>query len=146
MRRTTPVLLAALFALAIGWATTAAGDKDHSHAGHTHHPIYLDQGKLFPATATVSSNDVVAWANYGDRYATIVFDGDVAKNLLCTRPSNFRLVNGKLESAPIRGHEFASVCSFKPGTYHYTVRLFDIAPNPAKDADLRGTLVVEPAA
>ena len=48
----------------------------------------------------------------------------------------------RLVSTPLRGNEFASVCSFKPGRYRYQVRQVDVALG-AGTRDYDGTLIVE---
>jgi hypothetical protein len=86
----------------------------------------------------------VAWISYSKAPSQIVFEREIAKNMICHSLVNFSLVDDALKSSVIHPGEFASFCELKPGRYVYKV-VREATPAPAVDAakrDLEGEIVV----
>ena len=63
----------------------------------------------------------MAWISYSRFPSTIVFDREVARDMICHSMVNFSIDKDALRSEPIDPGEFASFCELRPGTYPYQV-------------------------
>ena len=88
----------------------------------TSHEVVLitDQG-LNPKTVTLDNGQLVAWISYAMAPSVVVFEREVARDMICTSLVNFRIEEDELRSAEIHAGEFASFCQLKPGRYRYKV-------------------------
>ena len=135
----TFVLILTLLGLIPTGAAWAAGG--HDHEGREHRTIRITREGLKPNPLTISSKDAVIWVNYRENLTQVHFPGEVASSLICEAPSNFRLSGGNLISEPMRANEFASTCRFKPGTYDYKVRIFQVPHAGGAGEVLEGKIV-----
>ena len=78
--------------------------------------VFLDKGQL------------VAWVSYAPQPSIIVFEREVARDMICHSLVNFTIKEDELRSAPIHAGEFASFCQLKPGRYRYKV----VRPDPGQ--------------
>ena len=69
---------------------------------------------------------MIAWISYGRAPSRIVFEREVARDMICHNLINFEIVDDELRSAEIHPGEFASFCELKPGRYTYKV----VRPDP----------------
>jgi plastocyanin len=110
----------------------------------THKVVLITADSLNPATVNLDPGQLIAWISYSPTKATVIFERDVAKSMICHSRVNFTFEEGELRSAPINAGEFASFCQLKPGSYRYKVERAT-APLPA-GADtsqmLEGEIVV----
>lgn len=139
------ILHAAAVILAVAALVPARGALAESgHAGREHRSVQIATSGILPERLLLDPDDAVAWSNYSERVAVVVFDENVTEHLLCEGPSNFLVRQGRLSSAPIGRNEFASVCRFEPGTYRYRVELLSEAGASESPATIfEGTLVVK---
>jgi hypothetical protein len=88
----------------------------------TSHEVVLitDQG-LNPKTVTLDKGQLVAWISYSAAPSAIVFEREVARDMICHNLVNFTIEEDELRSAEIHAGEFASFCQLKPGRYRYRV-------------------------
>jgi plastocyanin len=117
---------------------------DPSHQMNTHKVILITADSLNPATVSLDPGQLIAWISYSPTQATVVFERDVAKAMICHSRVNFSFEEGELRSAPIHAGEFASFCQLKPGTYRYKVERAAASDPSRADADamLEGEIVV----
>jgi len=117
---------------------------DPSYQMSTHKVVLITADSLNPATVNLDPGQLIAWISYSPTKATVIFERDVAKSMICHSRVNFTFEEGELRSAPINAGEFASFCQLKPGSYRYKVERAT-APLPA-GADtsqmLEGEIVV----
>ncbi len=107
--------------------------------------VITDQA-LNPGRVKLDENQLVAWLSYSSVPSVIVFDRDVAKNMICHSLVNFSLKDNELRSSPIHAGEFASFCQLKTGRYRYSVVRPDPGTHSASAAKrLEGEIVVGPA-
>lgn len=135
------VLILALLGLVPAGVALAAGG--HDHEDRQHRTIQITREGLKPDPLTISTEDAVIWVNYQEDLAQVSFPGQVAASLICEAPSNFRLSGGSLLSEPLRANEFASTCRFKPGTYEYQVRTFQVPISGGAGEVVKGKIVVQ---
>jgi len=117
---------------------------DPSYQMSTHKVVLITADSLNPATVNLDPGQLIAWISYSPTKATVVFERDVAKSMICHSRVNFSFEEGELRSAPIDAGEFASFCQLKPGSYRYKIERAAV-PLPA-GADqvpmLEGEIVV----
>jgi hypothetical protein len=72
----------------------------------------------------------------------VVFEREVARDMICHSLVNFTIKDDELRSAPIHAGEFASFCQLKPGRYKYKV--VRVEPGDHIDASrrLEGEIIV----
>jgi plastocyanin len=106
--------------------------------------VLITADSLNPATVNLAPGQLIAWISYSPTQATVVFERDVAKSMICHSRVNFTFEEGELRSAPIHAGEFASFCQLKPGTYRYKVERAQASDRSGVDADamLAGEIVV----
>jgi hypothetical protein len=72
----------------------------------------------------------------------VVFEREVARDMICHSLVNFSIKDDELRSAPIHAGEFASFCQLKPGRYRYKI----VRPESKEHVDaarrLEGEIVV----
>ena len=140
------MLVASLVAvlLALPWSASA----EHPHTKRKHQVITIDQIMVHPQTLTISSDEVVVWANYSSRRVQIKFPAEVAGKFTCAlRPEFYKAGDGSILSRPIGALEFAMPCRLEPGGYSYRVlgTNTDLMADPeAEDpSDPRGKIIVQ---
>jgi plastocyanin len=117
---------------------------DPSYQMNTHKVVLITADSLNPATVNLDPGQLIAWISYSPTQATVVFERDVAKAMICHSRVNFSFEEGELRSAPIHAGEFASFCQLKPGTYRYKIERAKASDLPGADAGamLKGEIVV----
>ena len=63
----------------------------------------------------------MAWISYSPVPSVVVFEREVARDMICHSLVNFAIKDDELRSAPIHAGEFASFCQLKPGRYRYKI-------------------------
>jgi hypothetical protein len=87
----------------------------------SHKVVLITDDSLSPRSVNLKEGQLVAWISYSANPATIVFEREVARDMICHSLVNFSIVEDELKSAPIHPGEFASFCELKPGRYTYKV-------------------------
>lgn len=88
----------------------------------SHKVVLITDDDLSPRSVKLKEGQLVAWISYSANAATIVFEREVARNMICHSLVNFSIQEDELRSAPIHPGEFASFCELKPGRYTYIVK------------------------
>ena len=94
---------------------------DPSYRKTSHKVVLITDQSLNPRLVTLEEGQLVAWISYSKVASQIVFEREVAKNMICHSLVNFSLQEDELRSAPIHPGEFASFCELKPGRYKYKI-------------------------
>ena len=94
---------------------------DPSYRQTSHKVVLITDDSISPRSVKLKEGQLVAWISYSANPATIVFEREVARNMICHSLVNFSIVEDELKSAPIHPGEFASFCELKPGRYTYKV-------------------------
>ncbi len=92
----------------------------------SHKVVLITDQALNPRLVTLDEGQLVAWVSYSPIPSVIVFEREVAKNMICHSLVNFKIQDDELRSSPIHAGEFASFCQLKPGRYRYKV----VRPDP----------------
>jgi hypothetical protein len=92
----------------------------------SHKVVLITDQDLNPRLVTLDEGQLVAWVSYSPIASVIVFEREVAKNMICHSLVNFKIEEDELRSSPIHAGEFASFCQLKPGRYRYKV----VRPDP----------------
>jgi hypothetical protein len=87
----------------------------------SHKVVLITDDRISPKSVMLKEGQLVAWISYSQNAATIVFEREVARSMICHSLVNFSIVEDELKSAPIHPGEFASFCQLKPGRYGYIV-------------------------
>jgi len=87
----------------------------------SHKVVLITDNALNPRLVTLDEGQLVAWISYAPVPSVIVFEREVARNMICHSLVNFSIKDDELRSAPINAGEFASFCQLKPGRYKYRV-------------------------
>jgi hypothetical protein len=121
--------------LALAGPALAEHETPAAHAKHDTHTIVLDGNDVRPSRTTIDAAGGITFLNYSTHPARVTFtDPDIVKKIRCG------LVRGKEGDAPsapwalfawqdgklvgnVPPGQFASVCSFQPGTYEFTTTL-----------------------
>ena len=106
--------------------------------------VLITDQSVDPQLVRLQEGQLVAWINYSKAASQIVFERDIARNMICHSLVKFSLVEDELRSDIIEHGEFASFCELKPGRYKYKV-LRGRSPTPGVDAAsrrLEGEIVV----
>jgi hypothetical protein len=130
-------LLAAFVALALLAAPAAAEDDrpteipfatpgqvpslNPDYRMTAHKVVLITDDALSPRLVTLEEGQLVAWISYSPSPSVVVFEREVARNMICHSLVNFTIKDDELRSAPIHAGEFASFCQLKPGRYRYKV-------------------------
>ena len=94
---------------------------DPAYRKTNHEVVIITDEALNPRTATLEKGQLVAWISYAKAPSAIVFEREVARDMICHSLVNFRIQEDELRSADIHAGEFASFCQLKPGRYRYKV-------------------------
>jgi hypothetical protein len=87
----------------------------------THKVVLITDNALSPRLVNLGENEVIAWISYSPIPSVVVFEREVARNMICHSLVNFSIQDDELRSAPIHAGEFASFCQLKPGRYRYKI-------------------------
>ena len=117
---------------------------DPSYRQSSHKVVLITDQALSPRMVTLEEGQLVAWISYSKTPSQIVFEREVARNMICHSLVNFSIVDDELKSAPIHPGEFASFCELKPGRYRYKVVRTDpkAAGQLAARARIEGEIIV----
>jgi hypothetical protein len=109
----------------------------------SHKVVLIEDNAINPRLVTLDEGQLVAWISYSPVPSVIVFEREVARNMICHSLVNFSIKDDELRSAPINAGEFASFCQLKPGRYKYRVVRPDRG-GPGSDAAhrLEGEIIV----
>jgi hypothetical protein len=102
----------------------------------SHKVVLITDQALNPRLATLDEGQLVAWISYSASESVVVFEREVARDMICHSLVNFSLKDDELRSAPIHAGEFASFCQLKPGRYRYKV----VRPRAIEHDDARRQL------
>jgi hypothetical protein len=110
----------------------------------SHKVVLITDDRISPRSVLLKEGQLVAWISYSQNAATIVFEREVARSMICHSLVNFSIVEDELKSAPIHPGEFASFCELKPGRYGYIVtRPNQSMENRMQSQDrMRGEIIV----
>ena len=117
---------------------------DPSYRMNSHKVVLITDQALSPRLVTLDEGQLVAWISYSAVPATVVFEREVAKAMICHSLVNFSIKEDELRSQPIHAGEFASFCELKPGRYRYKVK----RPRPTGQSavsartELQGEIIV----
>lgn len=116
---------------------------DPNYRMSSHKVVLITRNALNPRLVTLDEGQLVAWISYSPVPSIVVFEREVARNMVCHSLVNFSLKEDELRSEPIQAGEFASFCQLKPGHYRYKVVRPDAGKSPI-DASrrLEGEIVV----
>jgi hypothetical protein len=103
---------------------------------HSHRVVLITDQSLNPRLVTLEEGQLVAWISYSSSASTVVFEREVARDMICHSLVNFSIKDDELRSAPIHAGEFASFCQLKPGRYKYSV----VRDHPVGHEDARRRL------
>ncbi len=108
----------------------------------SHRVVLITDQALNPRLVTLDEGQLVAWISYSAAESVVVFEREVARDMICHSLVNFSLQDDELRSAPIHAGEFASFCQLKPGRYRYkVVRPQALERNDAR-RQLEGEIIV----
>ena len=154
--------LACAFALVLGALPVLAADERPSEIPYatpgpvpglnpdyrmtSHKVVLITDDALNPRLVTLDAGQLVAWISYSPMPSTVVFEREVARNMICHSLVNFSIKDDELRSAPIHAGEFASFCQLKPGRYRYKVVRVDPADHVGGARRLEGEIIVGNAA
>jgi hypothetical protein len=96
----------------------------------SHKVVLITDQELRPNRVFLDKGQLVAWVSYAPQPSVIVFEREVARDMICHSLVNFTIKEDELRSAPIHAGEFASFCQLKPGRYRYKV----VRPDPGHSA------------
>jgi len=144
-----------LFALALGPGSPASAGTESAEgkeevpsldpsfkATGDHRVVLIMPDDLDPDKLELKQGQLVVWISYARNPSIVVFDREVARDMICHSLVNFSLRDGALRSDPIEPGEFASFCELKPGTYEYRVTQVPSSPDAAVPAPLNGEIDV----
>jgi len=117
---------------------------DPEYRKSSHKVVLITDQSLNPRLVTLEEGQLVAWISYSKGASQIVFEREVAKNMICHSLVNFSLKDDELKSALIHPGEFASFCELKPGRYKYKI-VRDASDVPGVDVAkkrLEGEIIV----
>jgi len=99
---------------------------DPSYKMESHKVVLITDQDLRPDRVFLDPGQLVAWVSYAPQPSVIVFEREVARDMICHSLVNFMIKEDELRSSPIHAGEFASFCQLKPGRYRYKV----VRPDP----------------
>jgi hypothetical protein len=109
----------------------------------SHKVVLITDDALSPRRVELDKGQLVAWISYSGHPATIVFERETAKSMICHSLVNFTIKDDEIRSNTINAGEFASFCQLKPGRYKYkVVRGQPQVSGPAGSKLLEGEIVV----
>ncbi|MFP8875111.1 MAG: hypothetical protein VCB42_11445 [Myxococcota bacterium] len=121
---------------------------DPNFRSTSHKVVLITDDGINPQQVQLKRNQLVAWISYSRSPSTIIFDREVARNMVCHSMVNFSIQQEELRSEPIDPGEFASFCELRPGTYPYRI-VREPLPAAGRKGNpppsLRGEIVVSEA-
>jgi hypothetical protein len=123
LRRLTTALTIATLGLLVGAPARAVDDRPteipYSTPGAvpslspeykltSHKVVLITDNAINPRLVTLDEGQLVAWISYSPVPSVVVFEREVARNMICHSLVNFSIVDDELRSAPINAGEFAS--------------------------------------
>ncbi len=111
----------------------------------SHKVVLITDQSISPRSVSLKEGQLVAWISYASNPTVIVFEREVARDMICHSLVNFSIVEDELKSAPIQPGEFASFCELKPGRYEYILKRPSgsmVNPHNQARARLRGEIIV----
>ncbi len=110
----------------------------------SHKVVLITDQALNPRLVTLDEGQLVAWISYSRVPSTVVFEREVARDMICHSLVNFSIKEDELRSAPIHAGEFASFCQLKPGRYRYKIVRDESQADGRADASKRieGEIIV----
>lgn len=111
----------------------------------SHKVVLITDDSISPRSVNLKEGQLVAWISYASNPTEIVFEREVARDMICHSLVNFSIVEDELKSAPIQPGEFASFCELKPGRYEYILKrpsLGMTSPHHQAQSRLRGEIIV----
>jgi hypothetical protein len=102
----------------------------------SHKVVLITDQALNPRLVKLEEGQLVAWISYSASESVVVFEREVARDMVCHSLVNFSLKEDELRSAPIHAGEFASFCQLKPGRYRYKI----VRPTAIEHDDARKRL------
>lgn len=158
MSRWTGILLGLALALAAAPQTARAEDERPREIPYAnpekvpvlspeykmanHRVVMITDQALNPRLVTLDEGQLVAWISYTSSTSVIVFEREIARDMICHSLVNFSIVDDELRSAPLRAGEFASFCQLKPGRYKYKVVRGEGLERDSARKRLEGEIVV----
>lgn len=109
---------------------------------HSHRVVLITDQSLNPRLVTLEEGQLVAWISYSSAASTVVFEREVARDMICHSLVNFSIKDDELRSAPIHAGEFASFCQLKPGRYKYMVTRDQVVGHEDTRRRLHGEIIV----
>ena len=112
----------------------------------SHKVVLITDQALNPRLVTLDEGQLVAWISYSPLPSIVVFEREVARDMICHSLVNFTIKDDELRSAPIHAGEFASFCQLKPGRYKYKIVRVDAGDHVDASRRLEGEIIVGNAA
>ena len=123
-------------------STSEVPTLDPAYRKTSHEVVIITDEALNPRSVSLEKGQLVAWISYAKAPSAIVFEREVARDMICHSLVNFKIQDDELRSAPIHAGEFASFCQLKPGRYRYNVvRPASLERDDARRR-LRGEIIV----
>ena len=146
-------------ALGLGVGVVSARSEDlGAHARETPHTVILDNQDVRPSTTTMGAGDALVFENYSGHSVRITFTepADLKERIRCGLVKEkeaekarapwqlFAWSDGKLVGTIPPGR-FASVCSFREGTYTFVTEPLSVEARPAGGGGLpaKGQVIVK---
>ena len=107
-------------------------------AAREHRLVVITDDDLHPEKLRLAPGQFVAWISYASQPVRVVFEKDVAREMVCEHPMNFTLEEEGLRSDPLAPGEFASFCELRAGKFEYRVESVS-----GKRDELKGELRVK---
>ena len=153
------VLVLTALALGLGVGTVPArGEDAGAHARETSHTVIVDGRDIRPSTTTMGTGDLLAFENYSDHTVRITFTEptDLKERIRCGLVKQkeaekgqapwqlFAWSDGKLVGTLPPGR-FASLCSFRAGSYTFVTARLGLEGGPAGESSLppKGEVIVK---
>src|SRR5262245_53111734 len=108
----------------------------------SHKLVLILDHELNTRLVNLDEGQIVAWISYSPMPSTVIFEREVARNMICHQLVNFAIKDDEVRSAPIHAGEFASFCQLKPGRYKYKVVRTDPADHVEGTRRLEGEIIV----
>ena len=87
----------------------------------SHKVVLITDDGINPQQVQLEQNQLVAWISYSRSPSPIIFDREVARDMIRHSMVNFSIQDEELRSEPIDPGEFASFCELRPGAYPYRI-------------------------
>jgi hypothetical protein len=136
----------------------ARGEDVRAHTRETPHTVILDNQDVRPSTTTMGAGDALVFENYSGHTVRITFTepADLKERIRCGLVKEkeaekarapwqlFAWSDGKLVGTIPPGR-FASVCSFREGTYTFVTERIGVEARPAGGGGLpaKGQVIVK---